>query len=70
MNEHEILTLGEVAELLRVHRSTIYRLVKKGKLPFFRIGPDYRFERYRINEWRAQQEINAQMGRMKEKEVA
>jgi excisionase family DNA binding protein len=70
MNEHEIMTIVEVAAYLRIHRTTVYRLIKKGGFPAFKIGSDYRFERYRINEWRAQQEINTQMERKEEKEVA
>jgi excisionase family DNA binding protein len=70
MNEHEIMTIAEVAEYLRIHRTTVYRLIKKGGFPSFKIGSDYRFDRYRIDEWRTQQEINAQLEQAKEKEVA
>jgi len=28
-----LLTINEVAELLRVHRATVWRFVKDGKLP-------------------------------------
>jgi len=51
----EILTVDELAEYLRVHRSTIYRLVKARKLPAFRIGSDWRFNREQIDEWRFRQ---------------
>jgi excisionase family DNA binding protein len=44
-SEHEILTVEEVCELLRVDRSTIYRLVKEGRIPAFRIGSDWRFRK-------------------------
>jgi len=29
----KVLTVSELSEYLRVHRSTIYRLLKKGQLP-------------------------------------
>jgi excisionase family DNA binding protein len=48
----ELLTIGEVAELFRVHQSTIYRLVKKGLLPGFKVGNDWRFSREAIDQWR------------------
>lgn len=48
----EILTLEEVAEYLRVHTSTIYRLIKKEELPHFRVGRDHRFSLKSIDEWR------------------
>jgi len=52
----EILTAGELADYLRVSRTTIYRLVKARKIPAFKIGSDYRFTREQIDEWRAAQE--------------
>jgi excisionase family DNA binding protein len=38
-----------------VHRSTIYRLLKKGQLPGFKIGSDWRFNVEAIDQWRLQQ---------------
>jgi excisionase family DNA binding protein len=32
------LTINEVADQLRVGRTTVYRLVRSGELPSFRIG--------------------------------
>jgi excisionase family DNA binding protein len=51
----EILTVAEVAEYLRVHPSTIYKLLKARKLPAFRMGSDWRFSRNQIDEWRLKQ---------------
>ena len=39
----KVITVGELSEYLRVHRSTLYRLLKKGQLPGFKIGSDWRF---------------------------
>ncbi len=50
-----VITIGELAEYLRVHRSTIYRLLKKGQLPGFKIGSDWRFNIEAIDQWRMQQ---------------
>jgi excisionase family DNA binding protein len=38
-----MLTLSEVARCLRVHPSTIYRLVKDNALQGFKVGRDWRF---------------------------
>jgi excisionase family DNA binding protein len=46
-----VLTLEETAEMLRVHPSTIYRLLKKKQLPAFRVGSDWRFNRESIDRW-------------------
>ncbi|MBV8135451.1 MAG: helix-turn-helix domain-containing protein [Deltaproteobacteria bacterium] len=46
-----MLTTGEVADFLRVNRSTVCRLAGRGELPAFRIGSDWRFSRERIEAW-------------------
>jgi excisionase family DNA binding protein len=51
-----VLTLEEVAQYLRVHPSTIYRLVKKKQLPGFKVGSDWRFNLESIDRWRADAE--------------
>jgi predicted DNA-binding transcriptional regulator AlpA len=33
----QVLTVDEIAAYLRVHQSTIYRLLKGGRLPAFRL---------------------------------
>jgi excisionase family DNA binding protein len=53
--EAKIITIGELAEYLRVHRSTLYRLLKKQQLPGFKIGSDWRFNVEAIDQWRMQQ---------------
>ena len=51
----KVITVGELSEYLRVHRSTIYRLLKKGQLPAFKIGSDWRFNVEAIDRWRMQE---------------
>ena len=47
----EILTLKGLAEYLRCHKTTLYRLIKTGEIPYFRVGSDYRFHTSSIREW-------------------
>ena len=47
----KVMTVPEVAEYLRVHTSTIYRLIYRRQLPAFKIGSDYRFDRDAIENW-------------------
>ena len=47
-----ILTLGQVANYLRVHPSTVYRLLKERRIPAFRIVADWRFDLAQIDHWR------------------
>jgi excisionase family DNA binding protein len=53
--DHEIMTVKEVCGILRVNRSTLYKLVKQGKIPAFRIGTDWRFRKEGIERWMVEQ---------------
>lgn len=50
-----VLNVSGLANYLRIHRSTIYRLLKRGDLPGFKIGSDWRFNIETIDQWRLQQ---------------
>jgi excisionase family DNA binding protein len=54
-----VLTVREVSTYLRVHPSTIYRMLKKNQLPAFRVGSDWRFTVEAIDKWRAGVESGA-----------
>lgn len=47
----EILTIREVAELLKINEKTAYKLAAAGKLPGFKVGGSWRFERQEIANW-------------------
>ncbi len=49
--EDEIFTIKELSEHLRVHPTTIYRLLRQGRLPGFRVGSNWRFNRAAIEQW-------------------
>jgi excisionase family DNA binding protein len=46
------MTLEKVASYLRVHPSSIYRLLKMQQLPAFKVGSDWRFNLELIDRWR------------------
>ena len=52
----KILTVGELSEYLRVHPSTVYRLLKRRELPAFKVGSDWRFNVESIDQWRMGQD--------------
>jgi len=52
----KIMTVTEVADYLRISRNTAYRMVRTGKLPAFRIGPDWRFNIEAIDRWCLEQQ--------------
>jgi excisionase family DNA binding protein len=41
----EIMTPSEVANLLKIHLKTVYKLAEKGVIPGNRIGRSWRFSR-------------------------
>ena len=43
--EDPLLTVGEVAQLMRVSNMTVYRLIKSGQLAAVRVGKNYRIRR-------------------------
>jgi excisionase family DNA binding protein len=56
---HEILTVKELGDLMKIHQSTVYRLTKEGRIPAFRIGSEWRFRKDQIVHWIAEQTIAA-----------
>ena len=49
--ESKVLTIPEVAVFLKCHTSSIHRMLKKGQIPGFKIGTDWRFNIEEIVEW-------------------
>ena len=44
----DLLTTNQVQTLLKVDRTTIYRMVEQGRLPAIRVGKQWRFSRPEI----------------------
>jgi excisionase family DNA binding protein len=54
-----LMTVTDVSEFLRIHRLTVYRLIKTRQIPCFRIGRDFRFNREQIDAWcKAQEQLS------------
>jgi len=51
-----VLTVRDLSNYLRIHPSTVYRLLKTGQLPAFRVGSDWRFNVEEIDRWRVERE--------------
>ncbi len=52
----KVMTVRELSAYLRVHPSTVYRLVRRNQIPAFHIGSDWRFNIEAIDRWRLQQQ--------------
>ena len=51
MSNDEILTLKEVAQLLKVAEKTVYTMSQAQELPAFKVRGQWRFRRDDINRW-------------------
>jgi excisionase family DNA binding protein len=50
-NMPRVMTVKDLSEYLRVHPSTVYKLLRRGEVPAFRIGSDWRFNAEVIDRW-------------------
>jgi excisionase family DNA binding protein len=57
---NDLLTTHQVQEILRVDRTTIYRMVDSGRLPAIRVGKQWRFSRPEIERWLQTQSAQTQ----------
>jgi len=62
MPEPDVLTIHELAALLRVGLKTAYTLAQNGELPGFKVGGQWRFRRRDIEAWIDDQTRLAQKG--------
>jgi excisionase family DNA binding protein len=47
----KLLTVEQVATYLNVNKFTIYRLIADQRLPAFKVGNQWRFEKKMIERW-------------------
>ena len=47
----EVMTVKDLSDYLQCNQSTIYRLLKRGELPAFKVGSDWRFMTEEIRTW-------------------
>ncbi len=52
-----IMTVREVAQYLRMHEMTIYRMAREGDIPAYKVGNRWRFNRSRLEEWLSEHEV-------------
>jgi excisionase family DNA binding protein len=59
----EIMNLRDLADYLKCHPGTVYRLLKGGEIPAFRLGSDWRFSRADIDRWIARRQVSPGAGK-------
>ncbi len=47
----DVLTIEELATYLKISKSTLYKLVREGKIPSQKIGRHWRFRKIAIDLW-------------------
>ena len=55
--------MKEICDLLQVSQSTLYKLIRAGRIPAFRIGSDWRFRRDVIERWMTEQAMGTQQAK-------
>lgn len=45
------LTLGQIAEYLQMSTSSIYKMAQLRKIPAYKVGRQWRFEKEEIDKW-------------------
>jgi excisionase family DNA binding protein len=46
-----LLTVKELASLLRVSSQTLYKMLEQGEIPAVKIGAQWRFDQEKIRSW-------------------
>jgi excisionase family DNA binding protein len=57
-----LLTVGEVAGLMRVSNMTVYRLIKSGQLAAIRVGKNYRLRRRDVERYLSERAVRIEEG--------
>ena len=52
-----LLTVAEVASVMRVSRMTVYRLIRRGQLKAIRVGRNYRVREDDLNQYLESQAV-------------
>ena len=47
----EVLTIQELSAYLKIPKSTLYKLVREGKVPCQKVGRHWRFRKPAIDRW-------------------
>jgi excisionase family DNA binding protein len=47
----DVLTIEELSAYLKIPKSTLYKLVREGKIPSQKIGRHWRFRKRAIDHW-------------------
>ena len=46
-----VLTIDELAEYLKISKSTLYKLAQEGSIPSQKVGKHWRFHKDAVDQW-------------------
>jgi len=61
-NDSDVLNAKEAAEYLKAHVETIRRMARRGEIPAFKVGKDWRFHRKALRQWSEGRHYNSNGG--------
>lgn len=50
-NPDDVLTIDELSVYLKIPKSTLYKIVREGKIPSQKVGRHWRFRKMAIDRW-------------------
>ncbi|GIW56384.1 MAG: DNA-binding protein [Nitrospiraceae bacterium] len=59
----EVLTIAELSTYLKIPKSTLYKLVREGRVPCQKIGRHWRFRKVAIDRWLEETRCDTKDGR-------
>ncbi len=60
--EDLLLTVDEVAQVMRVSNMTVYRLIKSGQMAAIRVGKNYRIRRRDVERYLSDRAVRVEGG--------
>jgi excisionase family DNA binding protein len=58
----DVLNIDELASYLKIPRSTLYKIVREGKVPSQKVGRHWRFHKKAIDQWLGNGITSGQVG--------
>jgi len=58
-----VMTIDELAEYLKLSKSTLYKLCRAGKIPGQKVGRHWRFHKAVIDRWLGDQRVSSSSSR-------
>ena len=55
MSEEQVLTIKEIAEILKLAEKTVYSMAQGGELPTFKVRGQWRIRKVDFEKWMAKQ---------------